>query len=792
MSHRINIDQQKLETKTDLKNVEQKLKEVWQELKEAKQKLTDAEQKLADAEQKWMNAPEGSGEKSFYFRYMNSAQDWINFAQNRVDSAQNRVDEAQKMVKHYNDKLISLDGHQVTAPPSPKGLELPEKPLTFDAAIDACKRLPPGSEMEFSHSFHDRENQMKEMMERVVEHNFRNRGRTDNKNHRFAVVPGGSGIGKSRFGFEVSNSINDISGKRVSTGFGTVKWPPIVTKYVFIDFCNGQEFDSDFDTSSWAGLRLGVRLAAQGLLNKRFADIIHRPRSKYVAFDTRAVLERIVINALESKDAETVVAVVLHLDEFQFYVDKTDREGLKSMLREVGQFMREGLNHTKYHKRFFIVPVLTGTSANDVSFRLMEKYQELLIHLPPLTMGSGFKMYDDKFLDGLSKEANKERERLLLARSQNHFHVALADTGLVPRIVHELLDFPLQSVQIEPDTNWGYMLSAYTNPTRQVALEDYGGAGATETIIHFALSAQLVKREFMLPGGTKVGDLERKGELILRPSEYRNQFYILMPFVQLVALNRLLSFDRKKGAFEPELLFSPTMDNPWRWQDFEELHGHFQALKMNALVGVRDCRIEASRVALLAVEEVKTRHGIYTGYRAKVRQYRENLKDLEDTAAEGFEIKELFRGALGHPDTLALRVVLEPVKCFHEKEKWISKHTDTAPVAEHVQCKEMSDVNLFGGVFLHAPNTTIFDGRFGLKGAQPTDNPVLVAVHTKHSQLGSSTKVSEEFILGWHTQARNALSKWHCDSEHRVRPSPCTHTHIHTQMQQTHDELSEL
>ena len=108
--------------------------------------------------------------------------------------------------------------------------------------------------------------------------------------------------------------------------------------------------------------------------------------------------------------------------------------------------------------------------------------------------------------------------------------------------------------------------------------------------------------------------------------------------------------------------------------------------------------------------------------------------------------------------TLALRVVLEPVNCFHEQERWIKKRTDMAPVAERVKCKAVvNDVDLSGEVFLHARKTTLFDGRFVLKGVEAGDKSVLVAWQDKHSDLGSKTKVSKSFILDCHKEVSKTL-----------------------------------
>ena len=119
--------------------------------------------------------------------------------------------------------------------------------------------------------------------------------------------------------------------------------------------------------------------------------------------------------------------------------------------------------------------------------------------LGTLTKKSCLQMFDHKFLlDPELELSEEERKRIQSAISQDHYHIAMADTGYVPRIVHHLLDLPAHAVK--PETDWGKILQEHEDRT-ELTLEDLGGPESAEAIIHYALSAQLVQREFKLSGG---------------------------------------------------------------------------------------------------------------------------------------------------------------------------------------------------------------------------------------------------------------------------------------------------
>eukprot|EP01126_Amoeba_proteus_P061594 TRINITY_DN8283_c0_g1_i5.p1 TRINITY_DN8283_c0_g1~~TRINITY_DN8283_c0_g1_i5.p1 ORF type:complete len:178 (-),score=13.51 TRINITY_DN8283_c0_g1_i5:1739-2272(-) len=61
----------------------------------------------------------------------------------------------------------------------------------------------------YRHKLYGRQEAM-EKIGHVAISNFRSRGSNSHKDHRFILVPGGSGIGKSRIGFETSHLLHFI------------------------------------------------------------------------------------------------------------------------------------------------------------------------------------------------------------------------------------------------------------------------------------------------------------------------------------------------------------------------------------------------------------------------------------------------------------------------------------------------------------------------------------------------------------------------------------------------------
>ena len=198
------------------------------------------------------------------------------------------------------------------------------QPISF---ADALQMLQIGEtvvplQQDFSKSafqFHDRDNQLSRVVTEVIAVNFAQRG-TDNP-HSFAMVPGGSGIGETRFGWEVAQlmSKSHFAGKVGEN----LECGDIVTEYVYIDFKNSECFTENFDSTEANSVRLGGRLAAKALLSKPFKGLAAKhPSCTFLRKCTaHQVLREIVARALEKVTEKKIVQLVLHMDEFQFFVD---------------------------------------------------------------------------------------------------------------------------------------------------------------------------------------------------------------------------------------------------------------------------------------------------------------------------------------------------------------------------------------------------------------------------------------------------------------------------------------
>ena len=397
------------------------------------------------------------------------------------------------------------------------------QPISF---ADALQMLQIGEtvvplQQDFSKSafqFHDRDNQLSRVVTEVIAVNFAQRG-TDNP-HSFAMVPGGSGIGETRFGWEVAQlmSKSHFAGKVGEN----LECGDIVTEYVYIDFKNSECFTENFDSTEANSVRLGGRLAAKALLSKPFKGLAAKhPSCTFLRKCTaHQVLREIVARALKKVTEKQIVQLVLHMDEFQFFVDSFEtpekgRKALKDMLIQIRAFMAHGMPKTNSKPRFFIVPVLTGTAPYDLSFLTTHRINLVTIPLLPLTEESSLSMFSAAYTDKYTSELIAE------IASQDHFLILLADTGYIPKYIVQLFD---KDIKLSNKVPWShYMEKIIVRKDKNV----FGGSASAKVIIKLALSGQPVDSAFVLPCGKTVGDLERAGDLFLqRPRCDSERFHV--------------------------------------------------------------------------------------------------------------------------------------------------------------------------------------------------------------------------------------------------------------------------
>ncbi|CAG8739623.1 9465_t:CDS:2, partial [Funneliformis caledonium] len=245
------------------------------------------------------------------------------------------------------------------------------------------------------HKFYDRDEALNLILD-VACLNYEKRTSNDHKDHHFIQVPGGIGIEKTRIGWESQYLLSSLKAENDYTDeFKKALKDPC---YIFVDLNNGCKYLMGFDDKKDSSVRIGARMAvASGLVSGRLSDLLDTNTKCLNLFN---VISHILKLRLETNQ-QSVYAIIIHLDEFQLYIDdvqihqKTSwelaRKFYKTMLKEIGSVMRENSN-----ANYFIVPICTGTSAIDINFLLTE-HSQISLNLKPLNYESARSMFLDKY-----------------------------------------------------------------------------------------------------------------------------------------------------------------------------------------------------------------------------------------------------------------------------------------------------------------------------------------------------------------------------------------------------------
>jgi hypothetical protein len=260
-------------------------------------------------------------------------------------------------------------------------------------------------------------------------------------------------------------------------------------------------------------------------------------------------------------------------------------------------------------------------------------------------------MFFDKY--DRTRDLENSREIYNISKRE-HFRIALFDTGFVPKF----LNYFLSPEFITSQTDWGHNL--YCSMMAESVIVDSNIPGYWKsyedirTIISFGLTGQIVMRNFLLPSKTSIGDIERDGLIYLANTENHrdDEFIIIIPFMLFKILNQMLL---PHSFFPDELLLIPTIDRPWRWQDFEYLHGYYQKALIEALINVKNARIQFLK-----------RHLIDTS---------EEINDLNNEEQKSWCLSDIFRGAKGDANLLKCQVKLRQLGVFIEKKYLLKQQT---------------------------------------------------------------------------------------------------------------------
>ncbi|KAF9424630.1 hypothetical protein BGZ76_003496 [Entomortierella beljakovae] len=112
----------------------------------------------------------------------------------------------------------------------------------------------------YDHHFYDRRNFITQVTPSITD-NYNSRGKTDHKLHRAFLVPGGSGIGKSRAGYELRHLVDHA--KHFNISFN-VKPEELHTFeealndacYLYVNLNNGCAYNANLDESYDGGVRI--------------------------------------------------------------------------------------------------------------------------------------------------------------------------------------------------------------------------------------------------------------------------------------------------------------------------------------------------------------------------------------------------------------------------------------------------------------------------------------------------------------------------------------------------------
>ncbi|GET52487.1 hypothetical protein GLOIN_2v1805244 [Rhizophagus irregularis DAOM 181602=DAOM 197198] len=636
------------------------------------------------------------------------------------------------------------------------------------------------------HKFYDREQALKLMLD-VARSNFQGRKSLDHKNHNFLLIPGGIGIGKTRMGWESKYlSSNLVGGNDDNDDFVEAMKNPC---YNFIDLNNGSKYIDGFDDKEDASVRIGARIAlSSGLVSdSRLSTLVMDTNIGLFSF-SNVICEILKRHFIKNR---CPLAIIIHIDEYQVYINdiqqhqqlswKKSRDFFKSMLRAIGSVMRGNNIEREYNGKYFIIPICTGTSAIDIHFLPTEHKQEIL-ELRPLNYASAKSMFLDKYyyssgiankddvVRGLKnhfinidfqdytdeKFDNLSKELCKFVLDQQHFRIAMFDTGFIPKFIDDLLG----PSTLKSDFDWGnQLLTKISGRNIGNWKEEFSDM---RIVISFGLTRQPIKRDFRLTSGLSIGELERSGLIYL--SNTKGEWYIIvMPFMLLKVLNnQLLVSNVVEPVFQDNLLLIPTYDSPWQWQNFESLYGHYQKAIIDSLIYIQEAKINSIKYKINELElEQKKQEEICEI--AKInRKIDLKKQELNNQINNYWQLSDIFRGVKGADTLLQRRVQLRQLKVFIEKEKFLQLTDDIAKFDKSVLCDDNVIRPFNGGVFRCYQGCANIDHRWAFDSADSGKNLAIFS-QIKYSERDSTTELSTPAIKRWYDTTMESVKNYKND-----------------------------
>jgi hypothetical protein len=311
------------------------------------------------------------------------------------------------------------------------------------AVLEQLIALLPGQrckQIEYFNTFLGRDTEFRQVFD-LVAANFAHRNSEHKNSHIFVLVPGGPGIGKTRFSHELQYRLRKFVYPGSDPALVAALQNPI---YLLIDFNNGMQYVDLFDPKQTASVRMGARLfKAYFGGEKPFAAILSMAGNSLFAMEPNLILQRIIVEERKSRGADFPICIIVHVDEFQLYITRTSqaenvsldeaRNKYKDMLKQIGAFMMHN-SMFEWDRNAFILPVCSGISEIDTTF-LPTEYGKDVVRLPPLSRDEAMIMANEKYTADPSWPATK---------AQNYFQVALSDTGTILLLIHAIFIIVLE------------------------------------------------------------------------------------------------------------------------------------------------------------------------------------------------------------------------------------------------------------------------------------------------------------------------------------------------------------
>ncbi|GES73716.1 hypothetical protein GLOIN_2v1720049 [Rhizophagus clarus] len=407
---------------------------------------------------------------------------------------------------------------------------------------------------------------------------------TSKTDFNFLVCGGAPGIGKTRWGIELFESL-----KRDWTP--PSKWTDTKPHFLYflLDFVNGvrlSEFDQKLSASIIIGLRIAYKFFAQDKMSfdsfKYAALTIEESLS---AFNINLVLDRIRKSLkLESKQQ---LIILLHIDEYQEIIDYDQNERwrgpgtkgiFKEILNETGKLMSTGARID-----YFVQTLLSGTALREATKKFEPtSYSFEFVECPLLTTVAMLEIVD--------YYANENGDKQQGWMSSAPYLQILYDTGGLPRALQYVLEKSISTENFFDQLKEGKFTffddifsTVADTLNKKYGIRDFvqKNKNVSYQLLYHCICDIPVKLEQILDTDNSlltVEKLERDGYLILKT--VRSSYFIQMPFyfVYLYNLELNIAPGILHGKFQPD----PNMC----WHEWERFVAQFEVFYNNLLLDI--------------------------------------------------------------------------------------------------------------------------------------------------------------------------------------------------------------